>query len=117
VPLAPTAAADLGMSWEDVIALHMALLDAYPAIHAFYDADPDGIEHYGLPVAVQAYDSLVVVRTQRAILQLWTVDQPWGAAGTVIAGNAGDLAKEAGLWPLNALAPEPGPAVVAAAGQ
>jgi hypothetical protein len=117
VPLAPTGTADLGMSWDDVVARHMALLDTYPPIHAFYAADADGLEHFGLPIAVQDYGALVVVRTQRALLQLWTVDQPWGGAGTVVAGNAGDLAKEAGLWPLHALAPEPAPAVTAIAGQ
>jgi hypothetical protein len=117
VPMAPTGTADLGMGWDDVVAQHMGLLDAYPAIYAFYAADPDGLERFGLPIAVQDYGALVVVRTQRALLQLWTVDQPWGAAGTVVAGNAGDLAKEAGLWPLKALAAEPAPAVTAIAGQ
>jgi len=43
---------------------------------------------------------------QRATLQLWTEDQPWAAAGTVVVSNGGDIAKEAGLWPLDALAPE-----------
>lgn len=30
---------------------------------------------------------------------------PWAAAGTVVAGNGGDLAKEAGLWPAGAVTP------------
>jgi hypothetical protein len=83
------------------------LLDAYPSLRGLYDADPDPMTDYGLPVAVKQYGSLVSVRLQRGVLQLWTLDEPWAEAGTVIAGNAGDLAKEAGLWPMNALVPSP----------
>jgi hypothetical protein len=112
VPRAPGLGDDPALPWDDVFSQHMSLLDTYPALHAFYDADPDGLDRYGLPISVQDYGPLVVVRTQRALIQLWTIDQAWGPAGTVIAGNAGDLAKEAGLWPLNALAPELPPAAV-----
>lgn len=51
------------------------------------------------------YGPMVVARLQRGTLQLWEVDMPWAAAGTVVAGNGGDLAKEAGLWPAGAVTP------------
>jgi hypothetical protein len=70
------------------------------------------METFGLPLSVKDYGSFVSVRLQRATLQLWLVDTAWAPAGSVVVGNAGDLAKEAGLWPLSALAPEARPAAV-----
>ena len=81
------------------------LLDAYPALADFVQADPDPLDDFGAPVAVKDYGSVVGVRLQRAALQLWTVDEPWASAGTVTVANAGELAREAGLWPISALAP------------
>jgi hypothetical protein len=90
-----------------VVSRHEALLDGYPALRAFYDTDPDRLDHYGLPLSVADYGPLVSVRLQRATIQLWTVDVPWAAAGTVVLGNSGDLAKEVGLWSSDALIPRP----------
>jgi hypothetical protein len=100
-----SSGADDPLDWEAVVARHVELLDPYPALHDFYTSDPDALTTYGLPVSVKDYGPMVTVRLQRGSLQLWTVDTPWAAAGTVVGGNAGDLAKEAGLWPLTALAP------------
>jgi hypothetical protein len=50
-----------------------------------------------------------VVRTQRAVLQLWKHDEPWARAGDVTVANGGDLAKALGLFPAAALKPEPQP--------
>jgi hypothetical protein len=113
VPTSP-GGDDAAMSWDDVLALHMALLEAYPALSEFYANQPQALDTYGLPVSVGEYGSMVVVRLQRGMLQLWTVDGPWGPAGTVVAGNAGDMAKEVGLWPTAALAPEAAPQVTSA---
>jgi hypothetical protein len=49
------------------------------------------------------------VRFQRATVQLWKVDVPWASAGTIVLGNGSDLAKEAGLWPLDAVTPSGAP--------
>jgi hypothetical protein len=106
VPLPTDVSSDLGQPWDQVVANHVALLDAYPALSDFYFASPDPLETYGLPLSVQNYGSMVTVRTQRVTLQLWTVDTPWVSAGTVVVGNGGDLAKEAGVWPSDALTPE-----------
>ena len=37
---------------------------------------------------------------QRATLQYWKEDVPWAAKGSVSVANGGDLAKEAGLFPM-----------------
>jgi len=107
VPMAPDGSSEIGMPWDDVVSQHMALLNGYPALRAFYDVDPDALELYGLPLSVADYGPFVTVRLQRATFQLWTVDTPWAAAGTVVLGNSGDLAKEVGLWPMDALVPRP----------
>jgi hypothetical protein len=90
-----------------VAAQRRALLDPYSALGSFYDAEPDAVDRFGLPVTVKEYDGLVAVRLQRATLQLWTRDSATAAAGTVLIGNGSDLAKQVGLWPIEALAPTP----------
>ena len=46
------------------------------------------------------------VRLQRAVIQEWKVDVPWAKAGEATVANGGDIMKEAGLFPADALAPE-----------
>jgi len=48
--------------------------------------------------------TLLIVRCQRAALQLWKVDTPWAKAGRVTVANDGDLLKERGWIPSYALA-------------
>jgi outer membrane protein assembly factor BamB len=104
VPPAADTQADSGLTWEQVVARHTALLDAYPALHDFYMARPDALEIYGLPLSVKDYGTFVAVRLQRATFQLAGGQH---AAANVLVGNTGDLAKEAGLWPVTAVAPVP----------
>jgi len=52
---------------------------------------------------------VIVVRTQRAVLQLWQRDEPWARAGDVTVANGGDVAKAWGLFPAAAIKPEPQP--------
>jgi len=105
VPATPDGSADIGLSLEDVRASHFALFDAYPALRAFYDTDSTVESTYGLPLSIQDYGGVASTRLQRGILQFWTVDTAWASAGTVTVGNVGDLARDAGLWPLDALVP------------
>ncbi len=105
VPPAADTGADTNLPWDQVVARHVAILDPYPALRNAYLADPNWLESYGLPVSVKDYGPMVTARLQRATLQLWKVDMPWAAAGTVVVGNGGDLAKEAGLWPADAVTP------------
>ena len=103
-------APDAGLSWERVVARHLGLLDKVPAaLKQQFLADPDWLDHYGLPVATQDLPNSVVVRAQRASLQYWKEAVPWAAKGSVTVANGGDLAKEAGLFPWLAVTPENAP--------
>jgi hypothetical protein len=79
-----------------------SILAPFPGMLAVYEADPD---LYGLPMSVKDYGTLGSARFQRSTMQMWEQDQTNASAGTVIPGNAGDLAKAAGLWPLSAATP------------
>lgn len=101
---------DAGLAWPRIVERHVALLDGAPAaLRDRFLSEPDWLEHFGLPVAVQAFPSSIVVRAQRATLQYWTTAVPWAAQGTVSVANGGDLAKEAGLFPWLAVTPENAP--------
>src|SRR5262249_22923938 len=56
----------------------------------------------------QANGDAVTVRLQSGVLEM--------SNGSVVVANAGDLAKEAGLWPAYAMAPAPAPAAAVAPG-
>ncbi|MBI2939260.1 MAG: M1 family metallopeptidase [Chloroflexi bacterium] len=98
---------DSGLRWDAVIRRHLALLDRFPAIREKYLANPNWLDHYGLPVSAGDFDGVSVVRVQRAVFQQWKVAVPWARAGEVTIANGGDLAKEAELLPTAGLAPEP----------
>jgi hypothetical protein len=104
VPPAPDTSADAGLPFDEVVRRHVALLDATPILAEFYASTPDALETLGLPLAVKSYGPVVSVRLQRATLQLWTVDTPFAAAGSVVIDNAADVAKELGLWPTSGTA-------------
>jgi len=102
--------ADSGLTFEKVMARHLSLLDRTPpALKDRFLADPDWLDHYGLPVAIQDSANSVVVRAQRASLQYWKEAVPWAAKGSVTVANGGDLAKEAGMFPWLAVTPENAP--------
>jgi hypothetical protein len=109
VPPAADTSADTGLSFEEIVSRHVALLDDSPPLAEFYAADPDAMQTFGLPLALKRYGPLVAVRLQRAVLQLWTIDTPFAAAGTVVVDNAADVAKEIGLWPTHATAASTSP--------
>ena len=103
-------APDSGLPWPRVVARHLALLDKVPPpLREQFLADPDWLDHYGLPVATQELPNSVVLRAQRASLQYWKEAVPWAARGSVTVANGGDLAKEAGLFPWLAVTPENAP--------
>jgi hypothetical protein len=103
-------APDNGLPWDRVVARHLQLLDKVPgALKERFMADPQWLDHYGLPVATQDYPNSVVVRAQRATFQYWKEAVPWAAKGDVTVANGGDLTKEAGLWPWLAVTPENAP--------
>jgi hypothetical protein len=101
---------DKGLPWDRVVARHLAMLDKVPPqLKDAFLSDPDWLDHYGLPVATQDMQNSVVVRAQRAALQYWKQDVPWAARGSVSIANGGDLAKEAGVFPSQAVTPENAP--------
>src|SRR5262249_20901821 len=103
-PLDPSP--DTGLAWSQVVARHQAVVDRDAAITAAYFAVDDRVSRYGLPMSAEDMGPAFVVRAQRAVLQRWKTDQPWAKAGQVTVANGGDLAKEAGILPDEALQPE-----------
>ena len=96
-----------GLSWDQIIANRLKLLDDYPAIRAAYFGVGDWLNLNGLPMApVKDYGNVRVLRAQRVIIQQWMVDVPWARAGQVVFANGGDVAKEAGIIPQAATQPE-----------
>ena len=96
---------DTGLPFQQVIRRHLAFLDVSPAIRARYFADPDYLAHFGLPMSSADLGPVVVVRAQRAAFQEWKLDTPWARAGSITLANAGDIAKESGLVPVEASLP------------
>lgn len=90
----------------------LALLDGAPVLRQHFLGAPDWAERYGLPVALEAGETVITLRAQKAVLQLWREDTPWARAGQITLANVGDIAKEAGLVPPEARQPEPFPPVV-----
>ena len=105
IPPPADNSADAGLPWDAVMARHLALLDGSPTLRNFYLGTPDWLDRYGLPVsAVTDEGDVLVVRCQRAALQLWKVNVAWARAGQVTVANGGDLLKERGWIPDYALA-------------
>ncbi len=105
VPRHATLPEDAGAPFSQIMENHLALLDVNPAIRDAFFAVPSWLTRLGLPIAYGDYGSMVAMRTQRAVLQQWLVDVPWARAGQVVFANSGDLAKEAGLFPAEAITP------------
>jgi len=101
---------DAGKDWNQIVADHQGLLNPFPAIMQRYFAVGSPLTFYGLPMSrVQDMGDHYAVRLQRAVIQQWKVDVPWARAGQVVVANGGDVAKEAGLLPSDALQPEAAP--------
>lgn len=89
--------------FEEVVAARLAYLDGYPALRRVYLATPDYLERYGLPTApIADLGAVRVLRTQRAVLQEWRVQEDGALPGQVTVLDVGILAVEAGLIPAEA---------------
>ena len=93
-------APDANLTWDEVLQRHWAFLDTNEAIKARYWSDPAPLDHFGLPMSYQDMGNSFVVRAQRAVFQYWKEDVPWAKKGEVTLANSGDLAKEAGVFPV-----------------
>jgi hypothetical protein len=107
VPKSNDWQSDQGKEWPAIVQSHQAILDPYPALKAAYLAAPDPVTQYGLPMGVQEFSNVIVVRAQRTVFQQWKIDVPWARAGQVVLANGGDVAKEAGILPGEATGPQP----------
>ena len=104
IPPPASNQADRGLTWQQVMARHLAYLSGNRTLHNFYFGTPDWLDRYGLPTSpVTDEGNVLVVRCQRAALQLWKVNEPWAQAGQVTVANGGDLLKERGWLPASAL--------------
>jgi hypothetical protein len=99
-----------GATFEEITAARQALLDERPALRTAYFSVSDPILFYGLPTSeVEDMGNHYAIRLQRAVLQEWKEEVPWASAGEVTVANGGDIAKELGALPAEALVPEAAP--------
>jgi hypothetical protein len=90
---------EAGLTFQQVAARRLALLDADPAIRKRYFESPDPLQEFGLPTSpVVDLGPVAVVRTQRGALQRWKNAMPWARPGEVTVVHAGDLARELELF-------------------
>ena len=105
---------DAGRSWNEIVAARQALLDANPAMRSAYRAVPDPLNLYGLPTSpVVDNGNHYAIRLQRAVIQQWKVAVPWAKVGEVTVANGGEIGKETGVFPADALRPVAAPTVPA----
>lgn len=95
-----------GLTFDQVRERRLKYLDLNPDVKKRFLAEKNWMDLYGLPVSFDDTDQAWVLRTQRAVFQQWKQDEPWARQGQVTIALGGDLAKEAGLLPEDALKPE-----------
>ncbi|HEX5416531.1 MAG TPA: septal ring lytic transglycosylase RlpA family protein [Chloroflexota bacterium] len=120
-----------GQSFSFVMLAHFRFRWLYsdPAIFHRYFSTPDYYTVYGLPTSpVVDLGAYSAVRFQRAVIYHWKTKMPWTDDGQTSVGLSGDLFREVGGIPTDALRPTPagaplaslpvapaGPALIAAA--
>jgi hypothetical protein len=107
VPRSNDWQSDQGKDWPAIVQNHQAILDPYPALKSAYLAAADPVTQFGLPMGVQEFSNVIVVRAQRTVFQQWKIDVPWARAGQVVLANGGDVVKESGILPGEAIGPQP----------
>lgn len=96
---------DSQLTWPQIVARHLALLDQNLAIKARYFADPRALDDYGLPQGAGDFGGVFVIRCDRAAFQQWRTGTSFASPGDITVVNAGDLAKEFGIVPPDAALP------------
>lgn len=105
-PQLPADWDDPGLSFNQIIQRRQALLNTRPALRRTYFASTDPLNFFGLPTSeVIDMGNHYAIRLQRAVLQEWKENVPWARAGQVTIANGGDIAKELGALPSEALVP------------
>lgn len=100
IPEAADTGDDQGLTWGQIVERHNTLLDRYPALKKFYLSEANYMGRYGVPMGAESFEPMDVAVFNRGALQLWKVAQPWANPGDVTRVLAGQLAKEAGLYPV-----------------
>lgn len=101
---------DAGKSWERIVEDRLSLLSSSTAIGEHYTSKPDSLELYGLPTSgAEDFGKHMTVRFQRAVIREWKEDPRGVNAGYLVVEHVGEWAIEAGLFPPEALVPEPAP--------
>jgi hypothetical protein len=106
LPLGPDF--DAGRPPAAIPAARLELLAEDPAIEQAYRSARDPLRQFGLPTSrvTDLGQHVVAIRCQRAVLQRWKTNMPWGVkAGDVTVANAGEIAIEAGLFPRDGMRP------------
>ena len=89
----------VGLSFEEVREVHLAILDANPKIKAVFLAEADWLNLYGLPIRYEEREvegnpqGLQMLRAQRAVFEIWNVEAPGTALGQVSLQNLPDKVK------------------------
>lgn len=78
---------------------------ARTALRERFLSNPNWLPHYGLPLSIQDFGPMIVMRAQRVALQYWKENVPWANAGDVTVVLGGDIFKESGLIPAAAITP------------
>ncbi|MFN8532374.1 MAG: hypothetical protein U0556_02365 [Dehalococcoidia bacterium] len=107
VPKSNDWQSDNGKDWPAVVQNHQAILDPFPALKSAYLASPDPVTQFGLPMGIQEFSNVIVVRAQRTVFQQWKIDVPWARSGQVVLANGGDVVKESGILPGDVIGPQP----------
>ncbi|MBI2863522.1 MAG: hypothetical protein HYX94_03050 [Chloroflexi bacterium] len=101
---------DKGKSWDKIVEGRQNLLTKNTSFLNKYFSVSDPMRLFGLPTSeIADMDSHFAMRTQRAVIQQWKQDTPWADAFHMTLGNTGDIAIQAGIFPLEALQPEDAP--------
>ena len=91
--------------FSKIIQNHLQILTRNPLIQERFESESRWLELYGLPVSYADFGPVQVLRAQRQVFQVWTVDDGGGPKGVAVLANSGDVAKEFGLIPSEAIAP------------
>lgn len=99
--------AEAALSFGEIQAARLKLLEANPAIRAFYYSVPEPVTVFGLP-ASQVLDmgSFYTIRTQRSAIFQCKAKLPWCEPNQIVVLAAGDVFKEVGYIPREAANPE-----------
>jgi sortase (surface protein transpeptidase) len=97
---------EAGLSFDAIKERRLHFLDGNAAVKQRFLSERNWQDLYGLPVSFDESDQAWTLRTQRSVFQYWKVDEPWARKGTVTIADGGDMAKQAGLLPQDALSPE-----------